>query len=108
MLLQSQAKLVDGTLSGSKRKIHGIARSDSMLPLGFRVDGRLPIFIRPYSNSGVARMMEIPNTRKMKRVHQCTDYYTKSENEGSTNHFKPQTLHDLEICRRDNEREHKR
>ncbi|KAJ0508106.1 hypothetical protein HanIR_Chr11g0513621 [Helianthus annuus] len=35
-------------------KIHGMARSDSMPPLGFRFDGRLPIFIRPYSISGVA------------------------------------------------------
>jgi len=73
MLLQSQAKLVDGTLSGSKQKIHGIARSVSMPPPGFRVDGRLPIFIRLYSISGVARIMEIPNTRKMKHVHQCTN-----------------------------------
>ncbi|BAS74428.1 Os01g0758350 [Oryza sativa Japonica Group] len=32
-------------------KIQGIARSDSMPPLGFRFDGLLPIFILPYSNS---------------------------------------------------------
>ena len=87
--------------------LHGIARSVSMPPLGLRVDGRLPIFIRPYSNSGVARIMEIPNTRKMKRVHQCTNYYTKSENEGSTNHFKPQTLRNFLIWRRDNARAQK-
>ncbi|BAD73102.1 unknown protein [Oryza sativa Japonica Group] len=35
-------------------KIHGMARSDSMPPPGFRFDGRLPMFIRPYSVSGVA------------------------------------------------------
>ncbi|BAT05141.1 Os08g0366050 [Oryza sativa Japonica Group] len=36
-------------------KIHGMARSDSMPPLGFLLDGLLPIFILPYSISGVAR-----------------------------------------------------
>uniref|UniRef100_A0A7C9AN56 Uncharacterized protein n=1 Tax=Opuntia streptacantha TaxID=393608 RepID=A0A7C9AN56_OPUST len=34
-------------------KIQGIARSDSIPPLGFLFDGRLPMFMRPYSVSGV-------------------------------------------------------
>lgn len=35
-------------------KIHGIARSESIPPLGFLLDGLLPMFILPYSVSGVA------------------------------------------------------
>jgi hypothetical protein len=35
-------------------KIQGMALDDSMPPLGLRFDGRLPIFRRPYSSSGVA------------------------------------------------------
>lgn len=37
-----------------QEKIQGIARSDSMPPLGFLFDGRLPMFILPNSVSGVA------------------------------------------------------
>ena len=35
-------------------KIHGMARRDSMPPLGLHFDGRLPVFMRPYSSFGVA------------------------------------------------------
>lgn len=57
-------------------KIHGIARSVSMPPPGFLFDGRLPMFILPYSVSGVADLKYSRNRGSLKTMERYSSVAT--------------------------------
>lgn len=63
-----------------------MARIDPMPPLGFLFEGRLPIFILPYSNSGVARRKYSTNWASLKTMDRYASVATTAISSKSVVH----------------------